>query len=78
MPLEVNIDFTTVSETEPQCYDVAILDDDIVESSEVFRVELTEIVGFVTIIQSIVTITIIPNRERLDSKCQLSISFMYC
>lgn len=78
MPLEVNIDFTTVSETEPQCYDVAILDDDIVEMSEVFRVELTEIVGFVTIIQSIVTITIIPNQERLDSKCQLSISFMYC
>ena len=65
VPLEVDVDFTQMN---PQCYDVAILDDDIVETPESFTVELTNVVGFSLILQSRVTVTIIPNQDNLDSK----------
>ena len=63
-PLEVDI---TIPETMSACYNITIIDDDIVEVSESFSVELINVVGIDTLVRDI-GITILPNNENIDSK----------
>ena len=66
IPLDVVI---VLSGMGSKCYNVVIVDnDDIVEASESFSVELVDIVGRFRVLQSSVTITISPNQQNIDSE----------
>ena len=65
IPLEVVV---VLTEMGSKCYNVVIVDDDIVETSESFSVELVDIVGSFRVLQSSITITISPNQQNIDSK----------
>ena len=65
IPLEVVVVLTGMGS---KCYNVVIVDDDIVETSESFSVELVDIVGSFRVLQSSTTITISPNQQNIDSK----------
>ena len=66
IPLDVVI---VLSGMGSKCYNVVIVDDDIVETSESLSVELVDIVGSFRVLQSSVTITISPNQQNIDSEC---------
>ena len=68
IPLQVDVTFTRQDKSgDQECYDLTILDDDIVEASETLSVELVNPVG-VRVISGSITITIQPTPQDPDSK----------
>ena len=61
LPVDLSIALSNTERT--MCYDVVILDDDIVEVSESFSVELVDVIGRFRVLQTTADITIIPNIE---------------
>lgn len=52
-----------------KCYNVEILEDDIVEGGETFIVELRNFVGNIRALGATsITVTIVPDTENIDSK----------
>lgn len=62
LPLNIDMTFTETS-SDSKCFSLTILDDDIVEVSECFTVELINIVGLPLVLQRRITITIIPDDD---------------
>ena len=65
VPVDVDITFTEADSMTEKCYDIAIIDDGIVEVSESFIVEL---IGSNVFGNKEAIITINPNLDNIDSK----------